>query len=336
VEDAIFNAGLGSVDDNFKGNQYFSCPNQVLANDTCNHIGFFRGRDWMSYAPKKFLACCAGNVHRFMPNFVYRSWLKGENALTAFTYAPTEIEVVLVNGKVKIIEDSLYPFENKIKFTVRLDKPFEFDLLLRKPKWAIEAILRINGKESEVGFENNLCKLTRRFEDGDEITLEFTDKIELIENAKGISVKKGALLYALPIKEREKIEGLRELGNPDFPHYSLAPDSKWNYGLCIKENLSFKSGKIGDRPWKREDNGCYVEATGRETENWKLLHVKKYRVRFKPRAKYQWEENERWFTPKVKESGKNKFGAEEKLKLVPYCTTRLRIAIFPIVDEGQP
>ena len=45
VEDAVFNGGLGSVDDDFKSNQYFSCPNQVLADDHSNHVKFFRGKN---------------------------------------------------------------------------------------------------------------------------------------------------------------------------------------------------------------------------------------------------------------------------------------------------
>ena len=49
IENAVFNAGLGAVDDDFRGEQYFSCPNQVLADDTSNHLFFFRGEDWMSY-----------------------------------------------------------------------------------------------------------------------------------------------------------------------------------------------------------------------------------------------------------------------------------------------
>lgn len=133
VENAVFNAGLGLVDDDFKGNQYFSCPNQVIADDTCNHVVFFRGREWMSFAPANFLGCCAGNDHRFMPNYVARSWMKDKNTLAVFTYAPTEIDVKLENGRVKILQDTLYPFENTVRFSVSVEKPFTFSLVLRKP-----------------------------------------------------------------------------------------------------------------------------------------------------------------------------------------------------------
>lgn len=329
VENAIFNAGLGSVDDDFKGEQYFSCPNQVLANDNCNHVVFFRGKNWMSYAPKEFGACCAGNVHRFMPNFVARSWMKGKNSLAAFTYAPSEIEVALDEGTVKITEDTLYPFENTIRFRIGAPAPVNFDLILRKPAWALSAELSVNGERIDAAFERNVYVLSRRFCDGDEITLSFTDRIEFVENAKGVSVRKGALLYALPVKEKVVVEGLRELGNLDFPHYSLYPESQWNYGVRVNGNAVASGAEPGAEPWRLRDNPLRIAVDANEINGWKLIHSKKYRTRFKPRAKSHWEEGDTYFMPKVKPVKQEEIGSSVRLELVPYCTTRLRIAIFP-------
>lgn len=335
VENAVFNAGLGCVDDDFKGNQYFSCPNQVVADDTCNHVVFFRGREWMSFAPEKFLGCCAGNVHRFVPNYVARSWMKGENALAVFTYAPTEIDVKLANGRVKIVQDTLYPFENAVRFNVSVEKPFTFSLVLRRPAWAVSATLKINGDKVENAFTTSSYTLTREFKDGDCVVVEFTDKIQFIENAGGVSVKKGALLYALPVQEKTVINGLRELNNPDFPHYSLYPESKWNYGLCVgaKESAVAKNIGQGEKPWRRADNGLSITVDAKEVKNWKLIHAKKFRTRFKPRAKCEWEKGDTYFMPKVRKVDVKQLGKTEKITLVPYCTTRLRIAIFPIAKS---
>ena len=51
--------------------------------------------DRMSFSPKSFLACCAGNVNRFMPNYVCRSWMRNGDTLAAFTYGPSEICVMI-------------------------------------------------------------------------------------------------------------------------------------------------------------------------------------------------------------------------------------------------
>ena len=334
VENAIFNAGLGSVDDDFKGNQYFSGPNQVVANDISNHAQFYRGRDWMSYAPKKFLACCAGNVHRFMPNLVYRSWMQDGDDLAAFTYAPSEIQVEIGGQKVKIEEETKYPFENVVRFRVATEKPVTFGLVLREPEWSKKTTLTVNGEVVKTKFVNGNYRLERTFSDKDEIVLTFTDEIQLIENAKGISVKKGALLYALPVEEKVVIEGLRELENEDFPHYSLYPESKWNYGLCLEaeKEFTYEEGTVGEEPWRREQNGLTVTIRGKEVFDWKIRNYNSVQGRLWMRGPCRWEEGKAQLMGQVRKlKADEKLGEECSLTLVPYATTRLRVGIFPII-----
>lgn len=334
VENAIFNAGLASVDDDFKGNQYFSSPNQVLANDTSSHVAFYKGSDWMSFSPKYFLACCAGNVHRIMPNFVARAWMKKDNTLYAFTYAPCDITTEVNGHSIRVEEETNYPFENTVRLHFHAEAPVEMTLCLRKPDWATKATLCLNGKVLDADFTNGTTYITRSFCEGDSLTLSFEDEIVFIKNAGGVSVKKGALLYALPITERTVIEGLKELGNPDFPHYSLYPESKWNYGISLAQKPVATTVAVGEEGWRREQNGLAITLIGREVKNWKLLTTTKALRRTMPRGRINTpvghEVTLTTAFPKVKPEN---LGAPETLTLVPYATTRLRIAIFPIVEE---
>ena len=336
VEDAVFNGGLGSVDDDFKSNQYFSCPNQVLADDHSNHVKFFRGQEWQSYAPEKFLACCAGNVHRFVPNFISRAWMREGNVLSTFVYTPCEINVRIDGTPVKIEEITQYPFENTVRLRISTEKPTVFTLKLRKPAWAISAKLTLNGEVLNKRFVKGVCSVARTFEDGDELVLSFADEIRLVKNAEGVSVKKGALLYALPVEEEVVIEGLRELGNVHFPHYSLYGKSEWNYGLCVKDfgQFFFEAGSVEEEPWRASENGLKIHVKVRQVKSWKLQKVHSVFTRRKPREKCVREQCEATFTPKVRALKKTeKLGEKQTLQLVPYATTRLRIAIFPIVNQ---
>lgn len=331
IEDAIFNAGLGAVDDDFKSNQYFSCPNQVLANDNSNHAKFYRGWDWTSYAPQKLMGCCAGNVNRFMPNFVYRSWMRQGDTLSAVCYCPSTVRVQLGGRTVTVHEETHYPFENTVRFRVEADAPTRFTLLLRRPGWAVSVRLSVNGRAADASFAGGSYALTREFCPGDEVVLTFTDKITFIENAGGVSVRKGALLYALPVKERVVVEGLRETGNPEFPHYSLYPESKWNYGISTAARAQFHTDAApGAQPWRFEENGLRITLSGREVKNWKLKNYKRVQGRLFPRDACTWMDREGTFTPKVAPvTAHTPLGDETELTLVPYCSTRLRIAIFP-------
>ncbi len=335
IENAIFNAGLGSVDDDFKGNQYFSCPNQAVANDNSNHAKFYKGSNWNSFSPEQLLGCCTGNVNRMMPNFVHHSWMRDGNCLSAVTYCPSQICVEIDGTPVTVEEITKYPFENTVLFRVHTDRPVAFSLRLREPDWAVSTAMTVNGKPMEFG--KNVCCLERTFSDGDEIVLSFEDRIELIENARGISVKKGPLLYALPIQEDKVIEGLKYLGNPAFPHYSLYAGSKWNYGLCVDtaKDFAFVDTQEGEEPWRREQNGYGIRVTVREVKDWKIQHFKRLQRSMAPRAKCRWEDKEGTFTPKVfPVTDETPLGERCEVTLVPYCTTRLRIAIFPLIKKG--
>lgn len=76
IERACFNAAPGAVRKDFKALQYFSCPNQVIADATSNHNLFMRGRMWMAYRPNPEVECCPGEVNRVMPNYAARMWLE--------------------------------------------------------------------------------------------------------------------------------------------------------------------------------------------------------------------------------------------------------------------
>lgn len=333
IEDAIFNAGLGAIDDDFKGQQYFSCPNQVICDDTSNHAYFYRGENWMSYAPKTFLACCAGNVHRFMPNYIARSWLidSESNKIFASTYAPTTVNFTVGDKEIKITENTNYPFENKVEFVIYGNA--KFTLALRVPGWATNSSVCLNGKKLNLKPENSIYEISENFVCGDKVEIVFEDKITLIENAKGISVKKGALLYALPIKERVEIVSYRELNNKDFPHYSLYPDSEWNYALNIKDvEFKYNDGNVSNQPWRAFGVENSIEVTAYKLPSWKIVNSKKGKKRLNPRGKVVNIDHLCKFTPKVKGNiTENQLGERTTIKLVPYGNTRLRIAIFPVV-----
>ncbi len=336
IENAIFNAGLGSIDDEFKEHQYFSCPNQVIADDTSNHATFYRGRDWMSYSPAMILGCCTGNVNRIMPNFVCRSWFKDGDELTALLYAPTVIQTQIGGQRVKITEDTAYPFENEIQFTITTEKKVNFALKLRLPGWTIDYKLTINGKPQKQKPENGFLIVNKTFSNGDIINLSFSDKIEYVYNAGGVSVKKGGLLYALAINEEKVIEEMpRGLGDKDYPHYSLYPTSKWNYGLNVsrQENAKFYSDTHTETPWKNGASGLSIEVAGVEIENWKIRNAERIRIKFNPRKRGRVFERKCQLTPKLLKRGTEILGEEKTIKLVPYCTTRLRIAIFSAIEK---
>ena len=136
IERACFNAAPGAVTKDFKELQYFSCPNQVIADRTSNHNLFFHGSEWMSYRPNPGTACCAGNVNRIMPNYVSRMWMKNNSGgPVAALYGPSEFTFNIGDENVVITEKTDYPFNEEIQFTIHTKNSVSFPFTLRIPGW---------------------------------------------------------------------------------------------------------------------------------------------------------------------------------------------------------
>ena len=84
------------------------------------------------------------------------------------------------------------------------------------------------------------------------------------------------------------------------------------------------------QPWRAGQNSLRLTLTGREVKNWKIKTFKRIQGRLLPRDPCRWMDRAAEFTPKVLPvTDETPLGEETALTLVPYCTTRLRIAIFP-------
>ena len=109
IERAIFNAAPGAVTSNFDAVQYFSSVNQVICTGNSDNNSFKRGSTWMAYRPTHETECCAGNMHRMMPNFASRLWMRGaDEAIVAAMYAPSEIDFKVGETECHITEDTYY------------------------------------------------------------------------------------------------------------------------------------------------------------------------------------------------------------------------------------
>jgi hypothetical protein len=240
VERACFNAGLGAIKKDWKGVQYFSCPNQFIATQTSDHNAMNLGHQMMSYQPNPghATACCGGDVHRLYPNYVIRMWMRDpQGALAATLYGPCRVSTTVGRDQqpVEIVEATDYPFDEQIHFTINTAKPVEFPLILRIPAWCATPSLMLNGNAHPLPVaKNGFVTLARKFHPGDTVTLVLpmhTAVSHWPENSVGL--EHGLLVYALPIKEKWSAVVEPRWSTSDFPSWDARPASPWNYGLAL-------------------------------------------------------------------------------------------------------
>jgi hypothetical protein len=316
----------------FKSLQYFSNLNQFIATSDSNHNPFFYGTTWSQYRPTHETECCAGNMHRFLPNYISRMWLKdAEGSPVAALYGPCEVDF----GWARITEETYYPFDGKIVFRFGMEGEKDAAFTYRVPGWCVKgASAKVNGESVPVGDVGSFAAIRRTFRDGDTIELDFpmdtvfevlprrhyvikdfvgkwTGKIEGRSVSQGTVVRRGPLVFAYQVPaertedtvEHASMRG-KKSANPDFKCWNLRPAGPFNYALAAHEAETVADG----------DSVCVKV----------------------PVRRIKWElENDR-FTPDLPENPVPVSDVIEYISLVPYGNTALRLAVFPdLQDQGR-
>jgi hypothetical protein len=315
------------VSKDFKTLQYFSSVNQFIATGNSNQNNFKRGSTWMAYWPCHETECCAGNVHRFMPNYAARMWMQDKaGGIVAALYGPSVGEMDVDDGRthVSITETTNYPFSDKIDFTFDITKPTAFPFSFRIPAWCTSPVVSINGKK----YTGNLLPGTfiiikQVFKKGDVISVKLPMAARLVQcGTDGVAVERGPLLFAFPIAEKVTIDtatyanlnGKKSL-NPAFPALDIQPAGPWNYTLAVTgRDFSTKvqvveSSKDG-YPFDPSAVPVVIRIPAKLIKNWQL-------------------DNNRYTPPRPRAEFFETTGKEVMITLVPYGSTRLRLSVFP-------
>ena len=255
------------------------------------------------------------------PKFAANIWMASpDKGLVAAVYAPSEVtSIVGDRQKVTIIEETEYPFDGTIKFTVKTDQPVEFPLYVRIPAWAEGAkVTTTEGVASPKA--GRYVAANRTWKDGDQLTVELPMQIKVEQQDGGYVVRRGPLVYALQIGEQ-----WRKTGSPwpDFENkpaeaadFEVHPTTPWNYALAIdlknpENSIRVERRHIGKYIFDSKEPPLVLRVKGRRLPEWKLDEF----------------QNAGPVPPSPAESSE----PLEELKLIPYGAAKLRVTVLPIL-----
>jgi uncharacterized protein len=368
IEQVIFNALPGAITKDFRALQYFSCPNQVVATSSSNHNimkNFMRGLNWMSYRPDHEVQCCPGNLHRAMPNYISKMWMKTKDGgIVAALYGPGSLQTDAGGSQtpVTITAETRYPYQQSIMFTVRPEQPVTFPFSLRIPGWCKQARLAVNGQPvTEELQPGSFYKIQREWRAGDVVKLDLPFALAM-ENwpMAGISLMVGPLTLALPVPARAEIEAenstirqqMNTLGDgyeprqtlvlPEFPAWNLYPVGAWNYALCVDaeslRDMHVEWNETCTDPLDAANPALKVRVKARRVRGWNLLHLRRAK-RFGHwvsegtfHRALRTIEGDFQFTPPLPGPERLADRLEkqvEEITLIPYGATLLRVTVFP-------
>jgi DUF1680 family protein len=91
-------------------------------------------------------ACCPDNVLRYVAGIGDRVYAHRDNAIWTVLYMGNAATIALGKGKVKLTQETGYPWDGDISIVVDVEEAFPFTLHLRIPDWCKEApVISVNG-----------------------------------------------------------------------------------------------------------------------------------------------------------------------------------------------
>ena len=234
----------------------------------------------------------------------------------------------------------------EIDFLVEVEKPATFTLWLRIPGWCRKAALLVNDQPVKARLSPaTFVPLRRSFRRNDRIRLCLPMPLRLRRWPEGgVSLERGPLVFALPIQARQTRDRTDPHQTNDFPAWEMVATSPWNYALCLHENslereVAVTHGPPTLDPWSEPTLRLRVPA--RRVRGWTIR-----RARALPSFGAELVDPERniWRSEPITLRGDfrltpplpnprtlpTRLGHRvERIELVPYGCTMLRIGIFP-------
>ena len=305
MEKIFYNAFPGSLLKDFSALQYLSSPNQVIATAGSNHSFFYRGcATFRQFRADHSAQCCTGNVHRIMPDFIMRMWmLDQEGAPAAVLYGPSVYSGSFNGRKYTITSATEYPVSENIVFKFECQDEICMPFSFRIPGWCKAPAVKINGTVTGIPETcRGFAKISRVWRSGDTLELILPMEAVRVTDRYWAHYEYGPLVFALPVESSVT----REYDSP-FAPCAVEPLSPWNYGVSADARVEVIRNAGGSLFSMEPPLKMVVEA--QKVTNFDALELGRY-------------------TPEVP-LFHEPYGAKEKITLVPYASTLLRITAFP-------
>ena len=296
LESLAFNALPATVSGDGCSHQYDQMVNQTSC--TIAPRGWYNNLDDSNiFGLEPNFGCCTANMHQGMPKFASSQWLVDGSSYICTSLFPSRC---LLDGRtgLEVRIESSYPFTGNAEVHISASEPVRAGICFRIPCWAKDASC-----SAECTIEDGMIVLDREWKD-ECLTISFSMENTVVHSPFGISLRRGPLLFSLPIAKSVTV--VNDRGR--FSDLEYRPLSPWKYCITEKDlqdaritvSASPLMSKDGDDPPVKARVAAYEELSWKEDGD-SCAEVPSHPIA----------------------------GLMTEVELVPYGTTDLRITVFP-------
>lgn len=165
------------------------------------------------------VACCPGNITRFLPSVPGYFYAQQGNNLYVNLFADSVSDIDLEGRKLQIAQKTNYPWDGKVLLTVNPAKSAKFSVHVRIPGWArgeavpsdlyrfkeiydVDPSLAVNGKTMPIKLDKGYAVLDRTWKKGDKVELILPMPVrrivandQVVDDRGRVALQRGPIVY---------------------------------------------------------------------------------------------------------------------------------------------
>jgi uncharacterized protein len=166
-------------------------------------------------------ACCPSNVARFIPSIPGFAYAVKDRDVYVNLFLGGEVSLATADNKVRLVQETQYPWEGRVKIRVVPERAGDFAVLVRIPGWTGsrpvpsdlyaflgeapgEVRLAVNGQPVALQPDKGYVRLQRHWQPGDTIQLDLPLPVrrivshdQIASNQGKVALQRGPLVYCL-------------------------------------------------------------------------------------------------------------------------------------------
>ena len=335
-ENVAFNTFTAALTPDMRALRYLTSPNMAISDEKKHGPSIDNDLKGMLSMSPFSSRCCQHNHGMGWPYYTeHLVMATTDGGLATMLYAESVTTAKVAGGKeIKLTEETHYPFEGDVNFTISTTANVTFPLYLRIPAWAAGATVAVNGENVAVAnATGKYVRIEREWKNNDKVSLSLPMQITTQtwqQNKASVSVNYGPLTLSLNIDidweqhdskdpefNQEDSHWQADVDASKWPCYVLKPKSKWNYAIKLDDKrlplnikVTKKDWPANNFPFTPESVPLEFEAVGREIPSWGY--------------------DATGITDQLPTKWVQQSETDTTIKLIPMGAARLRISAFPV------